>query len=96
MKNLLVSVAMLLLACAADNEPIADLPEVTYEVITDSGAWYGVYLDETGKNICFCQTPLPNSGWKYTFHVPELPFTLHIGAATERPPPRLPFVIRNS
>ena len=40
-------------------------------------------MSETGEKVCFCQPPLPASGWTYSFEVTEKPFMLHIDATAE-------------
>jgi len=81
-KGILLSalLAFAVLACNEKDEPAID---VKYEVLTESGDWYGEYINELGEKICFCEIPLPTNGWTYSFKVKERPFTLHIDATTD-------------
>lgn len=67
----------------ACSEEEREFTEVTYEVITTSGNWFGEYINEEGDKVCFCTPPFPSTAWKYTFGVYDKPFTLHIDASSE-------------
>lgn len=77
---LFLLVSLSAFACKED-EP--DPVEVKYEVLTESGDWFGEYINENGEKICFCEQPLPTHGWTYSFMVKKRPFTLHIDATTD-------------
>jgi len=69
-------------ACKDESNKIK--AEVTYEVITASGRWFGEYINETGEKVCNCKPPLLSGDWKYTFKVFK-PFVAHIDATTDSP-----------
>lgn len=93
MKNailLFLLIFILASSCSEDdNAPI----EVTYEVITENGAfWTGEFVNENGERITtisldgfFTETEghrMP-SGWKYTFNPKVQPIELLIAASSE-------------
>lgn len=51
---------------------------LTYEVLTSSGTWFGEYTDSTGQKV---QTngAIPG-GWRYSFQINSLPFEMFVGA----------------
>ncbi|MBL7872877.1 MAG: hypothetical protein JNM78_14770 [Cyclobacteriaceae bacterium] len=84
MKILILSCLLILMLAACKDDAVEITSAgVTYEVLTTSGNWYGEYIDETGKKICFCSQPLPVGGWTHSFAVSTKPFTLHIDGTTE-------------
>jgi hypothetical protein len=81
-KGILLSVFLFfsILSCNEKDEPAVD---VKYEVLTETGDWFGEFIDESGEKVCFCEIPLPANGWIYTFQVKDRPFTLHLDATTD-------------
>ncbi|MBC7827534.1 MAG: hypothetical protein H7122_07305 [Chitinophagaceae bacterium] len=51
---------------------------LTYEVITSSGTWFGEYTDSTGQRAQ-TNAAIPG-GWRYSFQINELPFEMFVGA----------------
>ncbi|MGB3850910.1 MAG: hypothetical protein WA958_13145 [Tunicatimonas sp.] len=85
MKNKWIFLALLIgtAACQDDAPTDTSTKTVVYEVITDSGNWFGSYTTETGENYCICGPPLAPSGWRYSFEVSTVPFELHVDATVE-------------
>lgn len=81
MKKLTPLLLMSLVLACKEEEPRSF--EITYEVVTTSGTWMGEYISESGEKLCFCNPPLPASGWKHTFVITKVPFTLHIDGSTD-------------
>lgn len=75
----LAMVILLFNACKKEEDTLTPLNyTITYEVKTTSGTWFGEYIDSTGTKRS-TGTAMP-SGWKYSFKLKSLPFTMHVDA----------------
>ncbi len=55
----------------------------TYQVITESGDWFGSYINSHGELIYLNEEPYQLSEWTYSFSVNEIPSELFIEATSE-------------
>lgn len=79
----LFSLLIILSSCTKEEPQLpVIIPEVTYEVVTSSGNWFGEWRDANGKLTGSDVKSSYESGWVRTFTPNALPFELNCRAST--------------
>lgn len=77
-------IALLFFSCSAFEEELT-LGEhrIVYKVNTESGDWFGSYIDKNGETICLHEEPFQHGEWTHSFVTNTVPKELSIEASSE-------------
>jgi hypothetical protein len=88
MKALIISMCMIMCFSCSNFEEELSLGEhkVTYMVLTESGDWFGQYIDKRGDTVRLHEEPFQHGEWTHSFVTHTLPDILFIEASSEQFP----------
>ena len=77
-------IMLLFSSCASFDEELSlGTHRITYIVNTESGTWFGSYIDKHGEVVSLQDRPFQLGEWTYSFVSDEIPGELFIEASSE-------------